>query len=665
MNTDSNRAVLEFDEGIPLSIPLDPDLCSDDLASRAQRFRLNTARVALISLLICIVCLLAALGWPLLTGQVYTADDLGWFHLPMRSFYAQQLAHGQPFDWCPEMFSGFCLTGEGQVGTYHPLHWLLYRALPLSVAFDLECWLSYPFMLLGMYLFLRRWKLRQEAAAFGALVFTFGSFNLLHLIHLNGVAIVAHLPWLLWAIDVMLRSPFSYQTGENCSAKISVWKRNRRLALCGVALLTGSQLLLGYPQYVLFSLVVEAGYVLLLSTVAGASLFAAAAGVFRWTTAVLIGALIGGVQLLPTFESLVHSVRQSTAMEDFATQGSMPLLNWMQLVTPYLFATRVVGGITHEFGMYMGAVPLALAAWWICSGKRGEQYRALTIAALATATVALLWMMGGLGPLGWLQEHLPLVNRFRLPCRAIVVFQLAIAVLAALGFAMLLETAGNSIRREDEPASPFPVPTPLKRKDRRPLLWTLPLVSAVFSLLALRYWRPYLAPYPLLVALGPVMMAAAVCLVLRANQGARWAVAALVVLSAVDLGVYGMSYSVYGHVESLPKYIAGVDAPPGFPSKSVVLDLASGTEAAPGQKTVRSGDQILLKGWNRVDGYAGLDPAKQLDYRDPAALRAAGVEWIAGEAATQIQNSGHSGWMAKTDRKKMVADKPIYAIGKN
>ena len=109
--------------------------------------------------LLCCIALLAALAWPMFAGRVYVADDLGAFHLPLRNFYSQQLGAGEPFDWDPEMFGGFYLTGEGQAGTYHPLHLLLYRFLPLQTAFDLECLLSYPVMLAGMYVFLLRWRI--------------------------------------------------------------------------------------------------------------------------------------------------------------------------------------------------------------------------------------------------------------------------------------------------------------------------------------------------------------------------------------------------------------------------------------------------------------------------------------------------------------------------
>ena len=47
----------------------------------------------------------------------------------------------------------------------------------------------------------------------------------------------------------------------------------------------------------------------------------------------------------------------------FANSGSLHPLNLVQVVAPYLFATRVVGQNTHELGLYFGAVPLLLCVW--------------------------------------------------------------------------------------------------------------------------------------------------------------------------------------------------------------------------------------------------------------------------------------------------------------
>ena len=38
----------------------------------------------------------------------------------------------------------------------------------------------------------------------GSLAFTFSSFNLLHFVHPNAVAAVAHIPWLLAMIDIIM-----------------------------------------------------------------------------------------------------------------------------------------------------------------------------------------------------------------------------------------------------------------------------------------------------------------------------------------------------------------------------------------------------------------------------------------------------------------------------
>ena len=82
----------------------------------------------------------------------------------------------------------------------HPLHLLLYRFLPLGLAFNLE--IVIPFARdAGRHLACCCCSsaLRSEAAWFGAMVFTFSGFNVFNLMHMNHAAVIAHLPWLLLA----------------------------------------------------------------------------------------------------------------------------------------------------------------------------------------------------------------------------------------------------------------------------------------------------------------------------------------------------------------------------------------------------------------------------------------------------------------------------------
>jgi hypothetical protein len=76
----------------------------------------------------------------------------------------------------------------------------MYRGLPLQTALILEIVLPYPFLLAGAWLLLRGWC-HPAAALFGAVLWTFCGFMMSHSVHVNMVAVLSHLPWLLWAFQ--------------------------------------------------------------------------------------------------------------------------------------------------------------------------------------------------------------------------------------------------------------------------------------------------------------------------------------------------------------------------------------------------------------------------------------------------------------------------------
>ncbi len=177
----------------------------------------------------CSIALLAPLFVPLLLGRVFVYNDLSWFHLPMRYLYQQALESGDTVLWTPSIFAGFYLHGEGQIGLFHPFHQLLYRLLPLGTAFNLELIASYPMAFGGTFWFLRRLQFSHPAALFGAMLFAFSGFNLLHHHHMNMVAVVAHMPWLLAAADVADRG--TRETSANARVRAR-WLRSSGLSSC-------------------------------------------------------------------------------------------------------------------------------------------------------------------------------------------------------------------------------------------------------------------------------------------------------------------------------------------------------------------------------------------------------------------------------------------------
>jgi len=72
---------------------------------------------------------------------------------------------------------------------------------------------------------------------------------------------------------------------------------------------------------------------------------------------------------------------------------------------------------------------------------------------------------------------------------------------------------------------------------------------------------------------------------------------------------------------------------------------------------LRVGNAVTLLGWQRADGYAGLEPARRLDYHHLAALRVAGVRWVRRGPSTQHI----SGLVPVDGRWSLVPDPLPYA----
>jgi hypothetical protein len=547
-------------------------------------------------ILLCACILFAALEVPFWLGLVYIADDLGAFHLPLRKLYADELAAGRLLIWTSDLYSGFYIAGEGQVGVFHPLHILLYRLLNLRAAFCLEVLLNYPFMLTGTYLFLRERIGRPDAALFGALAFTFTGFNLLHIVHVNAIAVLAHLPWQLWAIDRLFHA-----TG----------RQQRTWATAAIALLTASQLLLGYPQFVWFSVLTSLifiGYQVRYESVSRQALAA-------YAIAMIVALGLGAVQLLPTLDVLRGSVRENLT-RDAVLFGSLHPWNVVQLVSPYLFARRVYYLNTHEFTLYVGAVPLLLAVWVIENLSIVRRRPRFVVATLVFGGIMLLLAFGRYGHLYQLQYWLPVVGKFRFASRYAVLFALSVVTLASVAF-------GELARRclQDHALGGLRARLPI----RFHWTWGLVLISFVMPCAAPLLWDAGHLDLGWHTLVGPVTLLAALALIIAAGRGSRFALYGLVVLTTLDLGTYGLSYAVYRDLEPLGEYAAAASAPPAAPHERVLMEVSS-------KDRVRRGNQVLLCGQPRADGYAALEPNPERALNTLANLQDASVRWVAQSA---------------------------------
>ena len=581
--------------------------------------------------------MLAWMGRSLVTGQIPFTGDLLHFHYPLRDFYARALANGHHFDWMPSLYSGLYVVGEGQLGAYHPLHYLLYRILPLDRAFAVELVLAYPFLFAGTWLWLRRWC-GAAPAAFGALAATFCGFTLVHGVHPNIVGVVAHVPWVLLALDRAARA-----TGSR-----GAWP-----AMAAVALLTGSQLLLGHPQAVWFTGLIEVGYT--------AHVMASSSSATRRTMAMtlacglVLGLAVGAVQVVATLNALQHSTRPAYDAE-FATAFSLRPLHLLQLVHPYLFWGRLSRwneGNTagDEYGVYGGAVVLLLAIWWLAHsvGKTDHDrspeasHVRLGWRVAAFGAVGLWLSTGAAGGLYLVQTWVPVISQFRAPVRYVLFAQWALAVLASLALAELLRRTGDR-------------PRPQKMT-----LWAPWAVVALATVSAAWLWpQAGTASSPaearLAVWYGPLVLALAAGLLSCAVRGAavgRIALVALTVLAGVDLALYG---------------VRGVVAWQDFltrPQAVGYLDTNGFLPRGGAARLMRGGfpNLYLLAGHRLADGYLGLSPRRLLDYRQAGALRLAQVEYVHADflQGTQLPDaeSLERGWLHlrhPLSRARLVSD---------
>ncbi|MGC4006459.1 MAG: hypothetical protein QM811_26385 [Pirellulales bacterium] len=557
-------------------------------------------------------CLIA---WALLLIPVYrglspTADDLGAYHLPLRAVYQQALQNGQTWQWNPALLGGYDVHGEGQLGGDHPWHQLLYRTLPLHWAFGLEWWTPYPLLFFGAWWWFRVLRFRHVEAFLGAATLALSGFFALRHVHLNATQVLAHLPWLL-GIEALQRRALR----ENGSWRATVPTG------CLIALLTGSQLLLGYPQYVVYSLMVEA----IVWGVARNETRNPINPRSPWRTACLsffmfagwklLGFALAASQLWPTWHYLQDSVRQTwhgEAMDD----GLWHPWNLSQFIAPYLFETRVVGQNTHELSVYCGMIPFCLAALGVVRPRATRRIERLRITAIVLFACGFLLASGLFGAAA-LQSVTPVMNKFRLPARATTLMEWGIALAAVLGAQRVFALA--RARRQ---------PT------RRETLTLGILVTCSFALplLTLTSDASWIAS-GILPWISPALLLFAVAFVVLSIRSPRLGIPLVCAMLVADAAGYAGSSASWRRWELVPEpdwlgetwHRSSTKPFGGWGERALAHD--------PLEDGPTHGNVDILCGRNGeppaalIDGYVGVAPRRTLIYSEahPEALQVAGI----------------------------------------
>ncbi|MCA1725592.1 MAG: hypothetical protein LC748_15340, partial [Thermomicrobia bacterium] len=382
--------------------------------------------------------------------------DFNSFYYPLSAFAAHQIQAGHFPLWNPYLYAGAPFAADYQAGALYPpnlLVWAVARPFTYGV-FEALAIFHVWWASVTMYGFTRTIGLRRASALIAGITFAYGGFMTAQIGHAPMVAVAAWLPAILAAL----------YRARNGSIGWTV------IAGLGLTMAT----LAGHPQVLLYVVTAVLAYGLFLAwpnrpvtatDEDGAALVPATPlmrprRVDRWPALrtdplarhwanagarlvimLVIAVGLSAPLLLPAEQLSRRSVRAGIGYEN-ATQFSVQPVALLQLVLPKVFGDNPTNYwssfASGEIWGYAGVAALVLAVigvLWRPNGARGQK-----LLFVALGGIALLGALGPFTPLhGWLYGFVPGYDRIRAAGRLLLLYDLAVAILAAFGLNALLD----------------------------------------------------------------------------------------------------------------------------------------------------------------------------------------------------------------------------------
>ncbi len=157
---------------------------------------------------------------------------------------------------------------------------------------------------------------------------------------------------------------------------------------------------------------------------------------------------------------------------------------------------------------------------------------------------------------------------------------------------------------------------------RMSALWILPALGIATTIglnsgVSLYGWHTFASAAA--AAPGVAIACAVTLLAYLAGRRARWALAALVIVTTADLGLWGFRYIYREPPRALAELTQGIPDAPATPADSYAWAPAVGPY---------SHDVLVLRGYRLTSGYVALYPVSTHPLESDAARRLSGTRWI-------------------------------------
>jgi hypothetical protein len=386
--------------------------------------------------------------------QSFFFHDYGLFTYPVAYYAHESFWHGQVPLWNPLNNCGVPFLAQWNTSVCYPLS-LIYMVFPLPWSLNIFCLGHLVLAGVGMHLLAYRWTQNRLAASIAGLAFALNGLML------NSLMWTSNLAALSWQPLVMLWVEQAWQGGGG-----------RRMMIAALA--GAMQMLSGAPEIIIFTWTMLG--ILWLSQ-AWQKKIHLRPTFRRFLIVVMLIAGLSAIQLLPFFDLLEHSERDSSYIQSDAYP--MAMWGWANFVVPLfhclqtIFRTCMQPNQPWTVSYYLGIGTLALAVVGVWRLRRQPE-----ICGLAGVTLAgLVLALGNEGYVyAWLKHILPWIGFARFPIKFVSIPVFTIPLLAACGF--------NSFQN-----STFPN---LKRNERVLFIVAAILLLMVVCILATARW--WLAP---------------------------------------------------------------------------------------------------------------------------------------------------------------------------
>jgi len=348
-------------------------------------------------------------------------NDVWHLNFPLKNLLSESLKQNKIPLWDNLRGNGFPILAEGQTGMFNLYNLVAFRFLDTIIAYNLGLVVVFLTNTIGMYFFCRRLKFSSETAFFGAVIYSFSGFFVVHLTHYALLQTASFMPWLFLLTDLLLE-------------KVTL----TRLIL--VSLVFSQQLLSGFPQMAFISAIGLAsfGSFLLLTKRVGYG------RLLLFGLAMILGVIISAIQILPTMELTTISDRSSGVTTEQILFYKYPLRFLVSFINPFIFGNPQLSTFPHfnqfngslfwENTGYIGLLPLVFVPLAFTK-KRFSQLHWFYV---ALGVGAFLLMMGGDSPLYFVLT-LPPFSFFRFPTRFLQLFIFCLVILATYGLQTLLQ----------------------------------------------------------------------------------------------------------------------------------------------------------------------------------------------------------------------------------